>query len=254
MSVFRINKTKDYTIMSNTHLKDKAISLKAKGLLSQMLSLPDNWDYSIEGLVSMNKENETSIVSTLGELKENKYLKITKLYPNQTETGRIEYIYDIYEKPQKKKKQEGEKQDLENQGLEFQGLENQGQLNTNILNTNKLNINYNIYIGEIIDYLNLKTKQHYKATTPKTRTLIKARLNEKFTIEDFKKVIDIKTEEWLNNDMAKYLRPETLFGTKFESYLNQKSKLPEWWGKDFKEEVDEYDKLAEQYTRGITKP
>lgn len=77
-------------------------------------------------------------------------------------------------------------------------------------------------VKEIIDYLNLKTNSHYKHTSNKTRDLIKARFNEKYTLEDFKVVIDNKVEEWLNTEMEKYLRPETLFGTKFESYLNQK--------------------------------
>ena len=58
MSVFRINKTKNYTVMSNHHLREKKMSLKAKGLLSMMLSLPDDWNYSIAGLVSICKENE----------------------------------------------------------------------------------------------------------------------------------------------------------------------------------------------------
>lgn len=78
----------------------------------------------------------------------------------------------------------------------------------------------------IIDYLNLKAKTNFRATSEKTQRLIKARLNENYTIDDFKRVIDIKCYEWLNNkDMAKYLRPETLFGTKFESYLNQRTTL-----------------------------
>lgn len=75
---------------------------------------------------------------------------------------------------------------------------------------------------EIIEYLNIKTNSKYKHGTPKTRTLIKARYNEGFNIDDFKKVIDIKTNDWLNTDNDKYLRPDTLFGTKFEGYLNQK--------------------------------
>ena len=65
MAVIRVNKTKNYTIMSNYHFYEKEMSLKAKGLLSLMLSLPDEWDYSINGLVSICKENETSIKSTL---------------------------------------------------------------------------------------------------------------------------------------------------------------------------------------------
>lgn len=138
MSKIRVNKTKDYTILSNHHLKNKNLSLKAKGLLSVMLSLPDDWDYSINGLSFICKENETAIVSALDELKENGYLVVTKLMPNQTNSGRYEYLYDIYEQPLQK--QEVEKQGVEFLGLEFLGLENMG-LNkyTNILNTNILN-------------------------------------------------------------------------------------------------------------------
>ena len=75
-------------------------------------------------------------------------------------------------------------------------------------------------IHEIVDYLNEICGTSYKATTPKTQSLIKARLKEGFTLDDFKTVIDKKSREWLGTDYAKYLRPETLFGTKFESYLN----------------------------------
>ena len=135
----RVHKTKDYTVMSNYHLKEKGMSLKAKGLLSVILSLPDDWDYSIAGLAAISKENETAIKSALQELKEFGYLKITKKMPNETDTGRIEYCYDIFERPIKK--QEGEKQGVENLGVEFLGVEflgveNQGQLNTNKETTN----------------------------------------------------------------------------------------------------------------------
>ncbi|WP_223593606.1 conserved phage C-terminal domain-containing protein [Neobacillus bataviensis] len=77
---------------------------------------------------------------------------------------------------------------------------------------------------EIIQYFNEKTKADYKPGTNKTQELIRARVREGFTLEDFKKVIDLKTVDWLEDPrMCKYLRPATLFGTKFESYLNQKS-------------------------------
>lgn len=74
---------------------------------------------------------------------------------------------------------------------------------------------------DIIDYLNERTGKSYKYTTKKTITLIKARLDEKFTVDDFKTVIDKKCAEWTGTDFEQYLRPVTLFGTKFESYLNQ---------------------------------
>lgn len=77
---------------------------------------------------------------------------------------------------------------------------------------------------EIISYLNEKAGTKYRASGSKTQRLIKARFNDGFNDEDFKKVINIKVAEWSGTDMAKYLRPETLFGTKFESYLNQKVK------------------------------
>ena len=68
----------------------------------------------------------------------------------------------------------------------------------------------------------MKVGSNYKSTSKKTQSLIKARFNEKFTIDDFKKVIDIKSSQWLkDNKMKSYLRPETLFGAKFESYLNE---------------------------------
>lgn len=76
--------------------------------------------------------------------------------------------------------------------------------------------------SEIVDYLNAKTGQHYRANTNETQSFIRARFREKFTLDDFKKVIDTKCAEWMGTDWEKYLRPKTLFGTKFESYLNQK--------------------------------
>lgn len=130
MAIFRVNKNKNYTVMSNYHLKDANMSFKAKGLLSMMLSLPDDWDYSIKGIVSISKENKTSIQSTLKELEENKYLKRTK---NQNEKGQFEYIYDIYEKPRT------EKPCMENLFTDNPCTENMPQINTNIQNTKKQN-------------------------------------------------------------------------------------------------------------------
>ena len=93
----------------------------------------------------------------------------------------------------------------------------------NILSNNiiKNNISNDI-LKEIVDYLNEKTEKNYKYTSRETKKFIGARLNEGFTINDFKKVIDNKSRDWLNNEMDKYLRPSTLFGTKFEQYLNEK--------------------------------
>ena len=83
--------------------------------------------------------------------------------------------------------------------------------------------NNNIY-GVVIDYLNIKANTSYRINTKNTQSLINARTKEGFTVEDFKKVIDSKSKEWLGTDFEKYLRPATLFGGKFENYLNEANK------------------------------
>lgn len=85
--------------------------------------------------------------------------------------------------------------------------------------------NKNIY-SEVVDYLNQKAGTKYKSNSKNTTKHIKARLNDGYTLEDFKSVIDKKCSEWLNTDMEKYLCPDTLFGSKFEKYLNQKINGP----------------------------
>lgn len=94
----------------------------------------------------------------------------------------------------------------------------------NTLSNNTISNNTNIYIPyrEIIDCLNQLAGTHYKASTDKTKKMIKARWNEGFDLIDFQTVIKKKCDEWIGTDMEKYLRPETLFGNKFENYLNQK--------------------------------
>lgn len=102
--------------------------------------------------------------------------------------------------------------------------------NTSINNTSNNNINrINTLSGnptaysykDVIDYLNQQTGKNYKSTTKKNQTVIRARTDEGFSLDDFKRVIDNKVAEWKGTNMEKYLRPETLFGTKFEGYLNQ---------------------------------
>lgn len=147
MSTIRVNNTKGFTVMSNYHLQDKEISLKAKGLLSMMLSLPKNWDYSIAGLVAIVKENKAAIQSALKELEEHKYLKRTRV---QDETGRFDYVYDIYEKPYDKLPWT-ENRCTDIQCTENRCTENQPQINTNKQSTNKQNtkeLNTNNSLGE----------------------------------------------------------------------------------------------------------
>lgn len=108
---------------------------------------------------------------------------------------------------------------------------------------------------DIIDYLNLKASTNYKHTSADTRKHIKARYNDGFKFEDFKTVIDKKVTEWKGTDMAKYIRPSTLFGTKFESYLNQSSdKTPKAKGNNTfnnyeQQRAYDYDELEKKLLR-----
>lgn len=120
----------------------------------------------------------------------------------------IEYGYSIDTQPQKEKEKEEEKEEEEEE--------------------KDMPSDFSKQVKEIITYLNEKIGTAYRASSRKTRELIKARFNEKFTVDDFKKVIDNKVADWNREpekgekDMRPYLRPETLFGPKFESYLNSK--------------------------------
>lgn len=106
-----------------------------------------------------------------------------------------------------------------------QSLTNNIEYNINNKLDNIIELKNSIPYQEVTEYLNTKAGTNYRASSKKTRELISARINEGYTLEDFKIVIDKKTREWINdNKMKGYLRPETLFGTKFEGYLNQPAK------------------------------
>jgi hypothetical protein len=98
MAVFRIEKTQNYTVMSNHHLRNKALSLKAKGLLSQMLSLPENWDFTLVGLSFINKESVEAIRTAVLELEHAGYITRRQLRDGKGKMANIEYT--IYELPQ----------------------------------------------------------------------------------------------------------------------------------------------------------
>jgi len=144
MAVFRVEKTKDYTVMSNYHLSDKNLSLKAKGMLSLMFSLPDTWDYTLTGLVYICKDGIASIRTTVAELEAYGYFSHRRVRNEKGQLGDIEYT--IHEIPQKRKTNddtpvenspsEREKpicgnHTLEKVILDNPTLENHTQINTN---------------------------------------------------------------------------------------------------------------------------
>lgn len=162
MAVFRVEKTKDFTVMCNHHLRNVKLSLKAKGLLSLMLSLPEDWDYTTKGLACICKDGVDSIGSTLKELEQNGYLTRQRIRFENGRLGDIEYT--IHEKPlgresegnlpewdssgQGKPGQEKPEWENPEQAKPIQAEPEQGkpaQLNTDQLNTDKLNTHQSIY-------------------------------------------------------------------------------------------------------------
>ena len=217
MGVVRVNKNKNYTIMSNYHLNEKNMSLKAKGILSLMLSLPENWDYSINGLATLSKDGKDSVMSALNELEELGYLVRTKLVKSN---GQFDgYDYDIYEKP-----------NLDQPCSVKPNMDNQTQINTNIINNNKLktNINKKEMIKEnyfendelnetFIEYLNLRKKLKAVNSDRAIKMLInelnnydddvKIKMLEQSIVNSWKSVYPLKNqnkksetkEEWEHN-------------------------------------------------------
>ena len=105
MAVFRVEKTKDFTVMSNHHLRDKRLTLKAKGLLSQMLSLPEDWDYTLAGLAYINRESKDAIRSAVEELEKAGYLERRQTNDCRGQFSCNEYV--IHEFPVEKAQADG---------------------------------------------------------------------------------------------------------------------------------------------------
>lgn len=249
-----------YAVIPANVRYDKSICAGAKLLFGEITALCNEkgfcWagnDY-FAGLYGVSKETVSRWIS---KLTQKGYLKMKIFYKHNSKeidkriiaistTTKIEYPID-----------ENINTPCENnqsipidENINTPRQKNQDPIDENIKeNITSINNINNIY-SRVIDYLNQKTGKNYKHTTKKTQDLIKARLRENFKEEDFKKVIETKTKEWKNDKaMCKYLRPETLFGTKFEGYLNQEDStvgggvIEDTYNTDF----SEYDK----FTKGV---
>ena len=250
MSVFKIEKNQNYTVMSNYHLRDKKLSYKAKGLLSFMLSLPEDWDYSMSGLEAISKESIKAIRNILQELEDNKYLVRTRM---QDELGKFYYDYSIYEMPF----------DIDpyyQKGHVVKGQTEKGiQINTNIINTNnKIDKDDKTILNDFKDF-----KHNYL-----TEELIK---NKYITCDDsqvfyydslFEKLLDDGNEFQNLLKIVHYIVPrvvsrnfkdedgkdiENKFGYFKNSIISNINKLnvdiDDLWGED------EYDWLNDNYER-----
>lgn len=207
MSVIRTVKNENYTTMCNTHLRDKNLSLKAKGLLSMMLSLPDKWHYSVKGLEGICKESKNTINSVLNELEDNNYLVRRRRYCN----GKIsEWEYIIFENNENHDEEllHLKNEDIENEDIENEDIENRDvykitkELNTKELNTNEYkekNIkkeSVNSVIAEYTENKDLQDALHgfvemrNKARKPLTVRAMKLSLNvlDNLAVDDVTKI------------------------------------------------------------------
>ncbi|MBZ8174782.1 conserved phage C-terminal domain-containing protein [Staphylococcus delphini] len=225
MATFRVYKESgNFVTVHKDFIHDSNISWKAKGILLYLLSRPDDWQIYETELKKHATDGRDSLRTGIKELEEAGYIHRTRI---RDERGCFkEYEYHVFELPN----QVG-KSHLGYTQLGKSHLGKPDTTNNNSTNNNLTNNDGNILSGdptvsqipykEIVEYLNQKTGKHYKHNTAKTKEFIKARWNQDFNLDDFKKVINNKVSEWKGTDMEKYLRPETLFGTKFEGYLNQ---------------------------------
>lgn len=233
MPICKVEKTSNYTVMSNTHLRDGRLSLKAKGLLSLCLSLPDNWDYSLAGLISICKEGKSAVMAALDELKEYKYLIITE---TRDYHGHFDYVYTFYENPEEILPHTDFQYTVKNESKNLPYTDfpytvkpntvepntvNQPQLNTNIINTDKLNTNKSNTHDDccaIIDMYNEICVSLPKVTklTDARKRQIKARLKA-YSLEEIKEVF-LQAE---SSDFLKGLKGNTSFKASFDWLIKE---------------------------------
>lgn len=226
----------NFTILSNTVIRDERLSWKARGIFIYLWSQAEEWNFYEREVMTHSCDGRDALRSGLKELEEFGYLVRTR--ERNSDGSLMDPIWTLSELGNNKSPKSGFPT-LDKPTLDFPTLDNPTLRNTNLKKqqekeTSTIRNNssaeaeprvndFSKKCQTILDYLNDSAKTNYRMTTKKTQRLIHARLKEGFTVDDFKTVIDKKCAEWLHNpEMSQYLRPETLFGNKFEGYLNQK--------------------------------
>lgn len=239
---------------------DKDLKPNAKLLYSEITSLCNEkgicWARNeyFAGLYDVSKETVSRWIS---QLKNKDYIKVVMFYKkNSKEIDKriitINYNCPVDENVNTPYCQNNHYVDTDKNIMGY-CQNNQKPVDENVKENNKIlinNINNNIY-SQVINYLNKKTSKNFKSNTKKTQSLIQARLKEGFTYEDFIRVIDTKTKEWKDDKyMSKFLRPETLFGTKFEGYLNEMATYNEKEQEqdlEIDDDLQEYKELSKKF-------
>jgi len=231
MNVFRVVKDKDYTTINNTIFKDKSISCKTKGFFATIMSLPPDWDFSVNGIKEILLEGKSSVYSFIDELEENGYLTKTT---TRNESGKILGIdYTFFEVPMNKGL--NPQTDLQETALQETAkpdVANRPQLSTNIIKdlNNKTNA---IDFDALLVFFNKTTGKNLRLINPKTKAQFNVRLKEGYTKEDiFKAIINCSRDPY-HIENPKYLTPEFISrADKIEKYANattRQAKLPDDW-------------------------
>jgi uncharacterized phage protein (TIGR02220 family) len=222
------NKTGNFTIVSNEIFQRSDLSARAKGIFIYIMTLPNNWKLYKSELYNHFTEGITAIDTAFSELEKLGYITKER---HKGEGGKFSgWDYTIREEVEKTDPMENRPSVKPISGNPQLLSTDSVQSTDKIQKTDKKDNIYippqdaidTIYCAEIISHLNEKTGSRYRLTSS-VESVIKARLSEGFTKDDFLTVIDIKVASWKGTEFAKYLRPDTLFrASKFQGYLNEK--------------------------------
>lgn len=238
----------NYTNTSNLIIRDDRLHWNSRGIFVYLWSQANEWQFYVKEVVKHSPGGETELRTALKELEKYGYLKRTPRHGQSGSFNGMDWILSdvgglnrhtgspddgsINENqpkesdyPSSAKPVERETRRTENLTLRNNNNKNYQQQEVTKISKEDIdsstNVEHHIPYEEIVDYLNRKTSANYKSTTKPTQRLIKARWHEGYRLDDFKKVVDNKASEWQGDSkMWKYMRPATLFGSKFDDYLN----------------------------------
>lgn len=231
-----------YVSLSRQLIRDERLSWKARGIMAYLWDQSDEWNFHQSEVVKHSADGVDSLRSGLHELEKFGYLTRKRVRKENGNWGDTEWV--LNQEPTVKPFSPKLDNPIQDKAIQENAIQENPTLrttNNKVYQSKELPIKRKRYSAadaapsipfkEIVEYLNEKAGRNYKPSTPATKKFIKARWNEGFRLNDFKKVIDVKTDEWKGTDFDYCLRPQTLFGTKFEAYSNQKPKnQPTYYG------------------------